>query len=175
MLFKKYLWRSLQIPYPQCSKTYLRSPSLVFRSLLYPRYLPPPGDVTPPPHLNQFQNSIHFHGYLAISSVLLHTRSWIPHSFLYPLFSLNYHLSLPLLSKSQASLLGPSFWFRIFESVESNMQKPQWSDSNPSTKFSTQNLSSLEVMQDEGGSRDWRNGQSITGPTWDTYQPSTNL
>ena len=40
-------------------------------------------------------------------------------------------------------------------------------DTNPSTILSTPNLPCLKEMEGQRRSRDWRNGQPITGPTWD--------
>ena len=52
-------------------------------------------------------------------------------------------------------------------------------DTNPPTKFSTQNWSCLKKKKKKyrhrSGSRDWGNGQPITTPTWNPSQEQTPI
>ena len=102
-----------QVPYPQCSESQLRSPPLILRCFLYPRFLSHPGDAPQPtssPHMLQIP--IHFHVHLAISPDLSHTWFGIPQPPPHPssLPVLSYHLLLltildPLLSEILTSSL----------------------------------------------------------------------
>jgi hypothetical protein len=73
-----------------------------------------------PPHPQQILHPIHFHGYLAISSLLLHSWSWNLVPYIIPSISVHsLHLTIlcPFLREIQASLLRPSFLFSFFMSV----------------------------------------------------------
>ncbi|EDL27184.1 mCG144766, partial [Mus musculus] len=125
-----YKRRPLQVPYPQCCQSQLRTSPLILGHLCYPRSLSLPGDAPyiPTPVSCRFPFILVAIWPSLVSIPIPDPELPFPSPLPLPPSSLSSFalmaILFPLLSKIQAFLLMPPFLFSFFGSAECSVETP---------------------------------------------------